>query len=99
MLASIRGGGLGDDDDSNSGSGCGEGDSDNNTSVDVISNLLMQGAAINAQTDRTGKSENAIFVNLKINESCKVEKLLVNPLLSLARKYYMTDCLMYVCGL
>lgn len=54
MLASIRGGGLGDDDDSNSGSGEG-GDSDNNTSVDVISSLLMQGAAINAQTDRTGK--------------------------------------------
>lgn len=56
MLASIRGGGLGDDDDSNSGSGSAEGgDSDNNTSVDVISSLLMQGAAINAQTDRTGK--------------------------------------------
>lgn len=54
MLASIRGGGLGDDDDSNSGSGEG-GDSDN-TSVDMISSLLMQGAAVNAQTDRTGET-------------------------------------------
>ena len=55
MLASMRGEGLGgDDDDSTSGSGEG-GEGDANTSVDVISTLLMQGAAINAQTDRTGK--------------------------------------------
>ena len=55
MLASFRGGGLdlGCDDESNSGSGEG-GDSDN-TSADIITNLLMQGAAINAQTDRTGE--------------------------------------------
>lgn len=56
MLASIRGEGLGgDDDDSTSGSGEG-GEGETNTSVDVISTLLMQGAAINAQTDRTGET-------------------------------------------
>ena len=54
MVASIGGEGLGgDDDDSTSGSGEG-GEGDTNTSADVISTLLMQGAAINAQTDRTG---------------------------------------------
>lgn len=57
MLASFRGGGLdlACDDESGSASGSGEGgDSDNNTSADIITGLLMQGAAINAQTDRTG---------------------------------------------
>lgn len=57
MLASFRGGGLelGCEDESGSASGSGEGGDSDNTSVDVITSLLMQGAAINAQTDRTGQ--------------------------------------------
>ena len=57
MLASFRGGGLdlGCDDESGSGSGSGDsGDGEATTSADIITSLLMQGAAINAQTDRTG---------------------------------------------
>ncbi|KAJ8300981.1 hypothetical protein KUTeg_022500 [Tegillarca granosa] len=57
MLASFRGGGLdtGMDDDS-SGSGSGESGDLEDRSVDVITSLLVQGAAINAQTDRTGET-------------------------------------------
>lgn len=58
MLASFRGGGLdsGVDDDS-SGSGSGESGDSEDRSVDIITGLLMQGAAINAQTDRTGEGQ------------------------------------------
>lgn len=57
MLASFRGGGLdtGMDDESGSGSGSAEGGDSDDRSADVITNLLIQGASINAQTDRTGK--------------------------------------------
>ena len=57
MLASFRGMGLdsGVDDDS-SGSGIsGDSEESGERSPEVIRSLLMQGAAINAQTDRTGK--------------------------------------------
>lgn len=58
MLASYRGNGLDNGcDNESSGSGSGEssnsGDSDDK-SVEVIQALLVQGAEINAQTDRTG---------------------------------------------
>ena len=56
MLASFRGMGLdsGVDDDS-SGSGIsGDSEESGERSPEVIRSLLMQGAAINAQTDRTG---------------------------------------------
>jgi Notch-like protein len=58
MLASFRGNGLDTGcDNESSGSGSGEssnsGDSDDK-SVEVIQALLVQGAEINAQTDRTG---------------------------------------------
>ena len=58
MLASFRGMGLdsGVDDDS-SGSGIsGDSEESGERSPEVIRSLLMQGAAINAQTDRTGRS-------------------------------------------
>lgn len=51
MLASFRGQGL-DTDGDDEGSGEGEND---DKSTGIITNLLMQGAAINARTDRTGK--------------------------------------------
>ena len=60
MLASFRGMGLdsGVDDDS-SGSGIsGDSEESGERSPEVIRSLLMQGAAINAQTDRTGKPHN-----------------------------------------
>lgn len=69
MLASFRGGGLdtGVDDDT-SGSGSTEGgDADIDRSADVITGLLIQGAAINAQTDRTGKSNSQRF---KLHRPC-----------------------------
>lgn len=52
MLASFRGQGL-DTDGDDEGSGEGEND---DKSTGIITNLLMQGAAINARTDRTGES-------------------------------------------
>lgn len=60
MLASYRGNGLDNGcDNESSGSGSGEssnsGDSDEK-SVEVIQALLVQGAEINAQTDRTGQN-------------------------------------------
>ena len=59
MLASFRGNGLdtGLEDDSSGSSGSGETGSNDSEdrSVDVITGLLMQGASINAQTDRTGR--------------------------------------------
>lgn len=53
MLAAIRGGGLGEDDDS-SGSGSIEGGDGEHNTLDVLSSLILQGADINAQTDRSG---------------------------------------------
>lgn len=55
MLASFRGGGLETGCDEDSGSGSGESGEGEERSADVITSLLMQGAAINAQTDRTGQ--------------------------------------------
>lgn len=58
MLASIRGmgghdSGL-DNESSGSATSSGDGDESDERSPEIIRNLLMQGAAINAQTDRTG---------------------------------------------
>lgn len=72
MLASFRGNGLDTGcDNESSGSGSGEssnsGDSDDK-SVEVIQHLLVQGAEINAQTDRTGK--NATFNTSSVSWDC-----------------------------
>ena len=70
MLASFRGGGLDTGCDDESGSGSGEDD----RTADINS-LLMQGAAINAQTDRTGIQNSFIIVmmsKLVINDTTSV---------------------------
>ena len=55
MVASICGGGFGTGLEDDSGSGSADsGDSEEHTAA-IITDLLSQGAAINAQTDRTGK--------------------------------------------
>lgn len=58
MLASIRGIGLDSGiDNESSGSGMsGDSEESDERSPEIIRNLLMQGAAINAQTDRTGET-------------------------------------------
>ncbi|KAK6979870.1 neurogenic locus Notch protein [Biomphalaria glabrata] len=54
MLAAIRGSGLGEEDENNLGSMSSDvTDNDNSTTTDVMTHLISQGAAINAQTDRT----------------------------------------------
>ncbi|KAH9488307.1 Neurogenic locus notch protein 2 [Bulinus truncatus] len=51
MLAAVRGSGLGEEEENNCGSLSSDGD--NSTNVDIVTHLISQGAAINAQTDRT----------------------------------------------
>ena len=53
MLASFAGSGL---DHCTSDESSGSGDAEEDSSVAIITDLINQGAAINAQTDRTGKS-------------------------------------------
>lgn len=59
MLASFSGMGGNDsgidNESSGSGTSSGDGDESDERSPEIIRSLLMQGAAINAQTDRTGK--------------------------------------------
>lgn len=66
MLASIRGTGghdIGLDNESSTTSS-GDGD-ESDGSPEIIRSLLMQGAAINAQTDRTGQFIHLMFINIK----------------------------------
>lgn len=59
MLASIRGIGLDTGDNESSGSTTttsGDSEESGENSPEIIRSLLMQGAAINAQTDRTGET-------------------------------------------
>ena len=73
MLASFRGMGLdsGVDDDS-SGSGIsGDSEESGERSPEVIRSLLMQGAAINAQTDRTGKLAILQIKHTSQTENCQ----------------------------
>ena len=51
MLASFAGNGL---DHCTSDESSGSGDAEEDSSVAIITDLINQGAAINAQTDRTG---------------------------------------------
>ena len=59
MLASIRGmsghdSGLDNESSGSATTSSGDGDESDERSPEIIRSLLMQGAAINAQTDRTG---------------------------------------------